>query len=167
MNTKRCGTCGTVKPVSEFYRKVNAKDGYASLCKECQASYRASRKKRDCELDKTRRASTTGAAQTLLYHAKGGAKKREIPCTITREWIEERLERGTCEATGASFVIETGKGAVHPFAPSLMRIDSDLGYTPENTQLVIWHYTVAKQQYSVEQLHTLARLIVNHAQKQH
>jgi len=37
---KRCSTtavhgCGKVKPVSEFSKAMNAKDGYLSICKEC------------------------------------------------------------------------------------------------------------------------------------
>ena len=35
MNTKRCGKCGQTKPVSEFFKSKNQKDGYRSRCKSC------------------------------------------------------------------------------------------------------------------------------------
>lgn len=35
MNEKKCKLCGSVKPVSDFYKHKLMKDGYANECKEC------------------------------------------------------------------------------------------------------------------------------------
>jgi len=34
-NFKRCGKCGAIKPVSEFYKQGTAKDGLEGRCKDC------------------------------------------------------------------------------------------------------------------------------------
>lgn len=39
METKKCGKCGQVLPVSEFYKKTASKDGYQYVCKKCAAAY--------------------------------------------------------------------------------------------------------------------------------
>jgi hypothetical protein len=38
-STKKCTKCGTVKPITEFYRQASAKDGFTTQCKKCQAAY--------------------------------------------------------------------------------------------------------------------------------
>lgn len=35
MNTKECKHCHQVKPLSEFHRRYDSKDGHYSWCKEC------------------------------------------------------------------------------------------------------------------------------------
>lgn len=39
MNTKICTKCGIEKPLDQFPRKSESKDGYASQCKECKHKY--------------------------------------------------------------------------------------------------------------------------------
>lgn len=52
---KRCNTCGEVKPLSEFYRNCDTKDGLAGLCKPCSnrasAAWRAANPQRARELE--------------------------------------------------------------------------------------------------------------------
>ena len=50
MNTKVCRRCGTEKPVGEFYKNKNLKDGLNSYCKKC--SYEARRKSMEKNPDK-------------------------------------------------------------------------------------------------------------------
>lgn len=71
------------------------------------------------------------------------AKDRSANVTITKQWIQERLDRGCCEVTGLPFVLTANKIA-NPWSPSLDQIIPGKGYTPENTQLVVWIYNVAK-----------------------
>lgn len=53
------------------------------------------------------------------------------------DWIEARLSK-CCELTGLLFDFDGGGDtAGHgPYSPSLDRIDSSKGYTPENTRVV-------------------------------
>jgi hypothetical protein len=33
---KRCGACGEVKPLTEFYRAAGKRDGLQNRCRECE-----------------------------------------------------------------------------------------------------------------------------------
>lgn len=39
IKTKKCSKCGTVKPITEFYKCNRTSDGYGYLCKVCHNSY--------------------------------------------------------------------------------------------------------------------------------
>jgi len=36
---KRCSECGQVKPITEYYKRKESKDGYNSKCKKCLLKY--------------------------------------------------------------------------------------------------------------------------------
>lgn len=95
----------------------------------------------------------------LLVAAKHRAKKAGLPCTLTREWIREKISAGTCEVTGIPFV--QGKLTAGPWSPSLDRIVGSLGYTPENTRVVVWAFNAAKGHWSDEDVLMLAKAVVS------
>lgn len=70
----------------------------------------------------------------ILSGIKQSAKKKNIPCNITKEWIKERLNSG-CEISGLPFDIH-GKAA--PESPSVDRINPHGGYTVENCRMILW-----------------------------
>ena len=63
---------------------------------------------------------------------KEGAKRRGIQFTLTLADMRRLMCRKRCAYTGLPFVREGG----HRQRPSLERLDSDKGYTKENTVLV-------------------------------
>lgn len=70
METKRCGKCGQLLPVSEFYKQTKSKDGYQYVCRHCQAEYRKSQ-------SKTCTTKTTNVSNTpLIASALDGKYKR-------------------------------------------------------------------------------------------
>jgi hypothetical protein len=74
------------------------------------------------------------------------------------EWIEERLTAGTCEVTGLPFGnVDSGHD---PRAPSIDRLDSSLGYTPDNCRLVVWVYNRAKFIWTDAVILEMARALV-------
>lgn len=40
MNSKKCTQCGAVKPLNQFNRMTQARDGYRSECKQCRKQTR-------------------------------------------------------------------------------------------------------------------------------
>jgi hypothetical protein len=77
----------------------------------------------------------------MLQRKKGGE------CTITTEWILEKLRKGVCEASypPLKLVFDTPR---HPLSPSLDRIDSsNPSYTPENTRLVANQINMARSNF--------------------
>lgn len=66
-------------------------------------------------------------------------------CTIDREFLLDRLRltRGRCELTGLRFCTDRDDEAGRPFAHSVDRIDSKLGYTRANIRIVCAGINVA------------------------
>ncbi len=77
-----------------------------------------------------------------LRRARSRAKKLGVEFSLTREWLEKKMDGGCCEVTGIYF--EFGNTPYHSFLPSLDRIDSSGGYTPDNVQVVVLIYNRAK-----------------------
>lgn len=119
-----------------------------SVVKENNARYYA--ENRDVIIAKAltrERASryTVGYIATRLRaQATQRARHRNLKCSITRDWVIERLDAGVCEATGLKFDYAKQGGRSAPRAPSLDRIDSAGGYTPDNTRVVVFQYNAAK-----------------------
>jgi len=80
-------------------------------------------------------------AKALIREAR---RRRPDGLEITEEWALERLLKGTCEVSGIPFVLDgVGQNAL---SPSIDRIDSSIGYTRQNSRLVVWLFNVAKGQ---------------------
>ena len=96
-------------------------------------------------LDRAKYAvSIPGRANIMFHNAK-----RRANCTITREWIENKLNLGVCEITGISFDLEpTLEFDSNPYAPSLDKINpKQKEYTPENTRVVLTAVNKALNEY--------------------
>ena len=104
-------------------------------------------------------------ATVLRSTAVNRARKLGLPCTLTKEWIEERLKGGVCEITGVKFDFKSlGKG-MRKYAPSLDRQNPKQGYTEENTRVVVWIYNLWKSTYSDNEVVEFAKIVVEAAGK--
>ena len=79
--------------------------------------------------------------------------------------IVPALIRGFCEATGMPFEFEllqkqNGNNFQHPFAPTIDRIDPDLGYESENVQVVVRGYNSLKGEGTSVQARQIAQALV-------
>jgi hypothetical protein len=72
-------------------------------------------------------------AWTLWAHAKKRAKKKAVPFTISRKFVEHLLSLGN-PTNGEPF--DLSLPAYHPGSPSLDRFKPELGYTPENVWML-------------------------------
>ena len=88
---------------------------------------------------KAYRETKHGRAVEMWHSHRRTAKVRGLEATLTKDWIEGKLN-GLCEATGLEFDLTGGRG---PKSPSLDRMDSSKGYTPENTRMVLWAINLA------------------------
>jgi hypothetical protein len=104
-------------------------------------------------------------ARRLFFAARIRAKSKKLDFNLTQEWIFEKLNYGKCCITNIPFKINLLKvnsrvGPSDPFSPSLDRINSQLGYTKENTQIVIWIYNSAKSCFSHDDVLILANALI-------
>lgn len=103
-------------------------------------------------------------AQYLWSRAKGRAARKGHEFTITKEWVQERLTAGVCEATGLPFDLDLGTAAEpNPWSPTVDRRDSRLGYTPDNCRLVAWVYNAAKNCWGDDIVLEMAEALVERA----
>ena len=88
---KQCGKCGKSKPVSEFHKNKNARDGLTFRCKNCQRIYH--REYRAANADKRKGYNTA-------YDIARRARERDADGNATAEQI-----RGRCELYGETCYI--------------------------------------------------------------
>lgn len=104
-------------------------------------------------------------AKYILKFTKARAKKRKREFSLTIPWIEKKLTAGVCERTGLSFDYKLGivdcLDSRNPYFPSIDRIDSSLGYTETNCQLVCVIYNYAKNEWRDADVLKMAIALVN------
>lgn len=103
------------------------------------------------------------AAIMMVRGAAERAVSKGVPFSISPEWAVERLKPGKCEVTGIPFDFNReglAPGVMNPFAPSLDRKTPKLGYTEENTRIVIWLYNAAKGGWTDENVLRMAEALV-------
>lgn len=98
-----------------------------------------------------------GRAKKLLGSCRCSSRSRGLDFAIGLDDILVQLSTGHCAATGLPFDMSSTRG---PFRPSIDRIDSRKGYVPGNIQVVAWMYNAAKQQYTADDVITMARALV-------
>lgn len=132
---KTCTLCGEGKPSTEFYTELRNKDQLTSRCKECHKS-----------VAKSARAKPRIRASLLVGGARHRAQAKGLPFELDNEWALERLLAGVCEVTGKEFCLKPpARGASRNlWSPSIDRVDSSLGYTRENSQMVVTGYNLLK-----------------------
>jgi hypothetical protein len=131
---KACPQCGVSKPYAEFSANASKADGLQSFCVICN-------RKAVADWGRARPEKTLRMAKRMCSVCRRSAAARNIDFDLAPQWFEERLVRGRCELTGLPFVFNRCR---NPFLPSPDRIDSDKGYTPDNTRLILWMLNSAK-----------------------
>lgn len=158
--------------------RVNAKnrEKYASNVEAARlkraAYYQANKEKwqgyhRDWA-DRNRNDPARRAKRTVTF-ARSRARKLGVPFDLDQDFLVERFEKGVCEVTGIPLVFscgDDGSKKVHPYSPSLDRIEPGKGYTKNNVRVVAYIYNIARSEYSDEQVLAFARALVASADKQ-
>ena len=141
---KKCCRCGKSKKLEKFRVDSRRIDGRRGACGKCE---RESDKARyhDTYTDKDKRISR------VLHAAKVRARKRNMPFTITMEDVAPQIEAGVCSLSGLQFsYAKSVRGRRNPYAPSIDRIDSSKGYTPDNIRVVCFGLNLMAADWGLE-----------------
>lgn len=91
-----------------------------------------------------------------LGSARERAKKNGLEFGLTSDWAKARWT-GNCELTGIPFVRSTGKGGgPGMYSCSLDRIDSKVGYIPDNCRFVLAGINALKGSGTDREMYDLA-----------
>jgi hypothetical protein len=156
---KRCKQCGVEKSPPEFYDCKRCRDGKSPRCRSCVLQRIAERRsdptflKAEQRRGAARYTSVKGRAQHLLHRARNSPDG----CTLTLDDVIRGIELGHCPITGIQFDLsnehlQLSGRTRNPYGPSLDRINPRVGYTPENTRVVIWQYNAMKGEISDDEV---------------
>jgi hypothetical protein len=88
-----------------------------------------------------RKQRVEAAMVAAITRTQARSKKLGRGFDLTLDWLLDKAEEQDfrCLLTGIEFYAEPpNQGRVHPYAPSLDRIEPSRGYTQDNVRIVIW-----------------------------
>ena len=154
----RCLVCGRSLDPSEFdshqeYAIRGHRDG---RCKECKR--KQNQEARENYDDKKRLYKTI---QARVLGASERAKRKGIPCTITKEFILDlwNKQNGICALSGIPMTYLLKEGRI-PTNISIDKIDRTKGYTIGNIQLVCMVCNQIKSDLTEEEMYNFCKKIV-------
>jgi hypothetical protein len=117
--------------------------------------------------DKKYRETMQGTVAGLYHSAVRNGSVKGLPVTISREQIRERLlTHPYCALTRIPFDLCLHRRyRANPFRPSLDRINSKNGYTPDNTRLVCVAVNFALNEFGESTFKFLCERYLQKAQK--
>jgi len=146
-----CCTCKESKPLSMYYKNSSSKNGYQNICKECDKIRTKARDKRKSNESLPfffkRLISGRMASMGSKYRRRGWGGK------LTVDLLMDKFNQqgGKCAISGIEMTHIAGKGKVKTNV-SIDRIESSLGYEPDNIQLVCYIVNIIKNDFSKEDL---------------
>jgi hypothetical protein len=149
---KVCFKCKTDKPYSLFFKHHLTTDGFHSWCKNCcTEGNKLSRAKQNSTIE--------GRARVFLQNAKKSAIKRQQVFALTVDDIVKCWEdqHGVCAYSGRQMKLD----ARQLETVSIERIDSAVGYTPENTVLVCQAINRMKSDFGLDDFYYLCQNVAD------
>ena len=144
--TKTCFKCKETKETSLFFRHHQTSDGFHSWCKSCcKEGNNKSKEKINSTIE--------GRAVIFLRNARNSAKKRNQEFNLSIEdivkcWNEQNQ---ICAYSGRKMELKAG----HLNTVSIERINSNIGYTKDNTILVCQAINRMKSNFNFEDFYNL------------
>ena len=136
---KQCPSCGLKKPLSEWPKNKASKNGYGSYCKPCHY----------------KRTSSRSLEQKMLSRSKSRALAKGLEHSLI---LENICIPKYCPLLGIELKDNTGTGkGNNPTSPSLDRLDSSKGYTPDNVWVISNRANEIKSNATLEELEAIVR----------
>ena len=155
----KCLVCGRSLDISEFdthetYEIRGYRDG---RCKECKRKQNL--EARQNYSDEKRLYKTI---QARVLNARDRAKRKGIPCTITKEFILDlwNKQQGLCAISKIPMTYEMDQGRIYTNL-SIDQIEQGRGYTEDNVQLVCMAVNQLKSDWDMNTVLYICNQIVN------
>ena len=157
-NKLRCLVCGRSLDPSEFdshteYAIRGHRDGRCKACKRKQNQEARKNYDNEKRLYKT--------IQSRVLNASGRAKRKGIPCTITKEFILDlwNKQNGLCAISKIPMTYEMDAGRVYTNI-SIDQIEQGKGYTEDNVQLVCMAVNQLKSDWDMNTVKYICKMII-------
>jgi hypothetical protein len=154
MTSKTCTKCQVPKPIAEFNKDQNRKDGFYPHCKGCRKNEtRKYREKYGKKISEYMRAYRQNNFKDILFKSmKARSRKRGIPFDLT---IDDIVIPERCPVLGIPIFYKAGNKRSNN-TPSVDRIDNTKGYTKDNILIVSWRANDIKADATGQELKTVA-----------
>lgn len=157
---RKCKVCKIEKPLEEF--PIVRKEYREHRCRECKRinhreharQKRANNEHRKYEREQAYLHRCRNPEKTMYKTAKRRAKQYERSFTIT---LDDIVIPKKCPLLGIE--LQMNKGGAADNSPSLDRIDTTLGYVPDNVKVISRLANIMKAHATNEQLLLFARNI--------
>ena len=162
MTTKRCFKCGAIKPIDDFYRHPQMADGHLNKCKECtMIDVRKNYSNRKTQYHAYDRMRYRNSKERYLDHIYNGIVQRcEGRCNRsyrvcgTVPLSREEWEK-FCKETDIEFMelydVWKKSGFKRSLAPSIDRVNNDMGYEINNMQWLTQSANSSKRDSTMEE----------------
>ena len=156
---KRCRQCGKKKSLSRFHADQKGRHGVRGSCRKCENA-------RKRESYRANISNEERKAHKILNAARQRARKRGADFSIAIEDVMPQIHLGACSVTGIPFNYESpGHGIRNPYGPSIDRIDSSKGYTPDNIRIVIFALNLMLADFGDEVFEHVAKTYLRERKK--
>lgn len=91
IKSKRCGRCGEIKPISEFYQHIGHRDGLASTCKKCDKE--RNKKYYESHIEKAKESSRKWYRNNVEHAKEQSRRWREANPEKRRQALRKWRER--------------------------------------------------------------------------
>lgn len=181
IETKECSACKQNLTLDKYYKKSNGKIA-GKLCKECVKEKNREYSKREDQVEKRKNrnknlpqhlrdlnkinnrlyyATKIGRVKSFLKTAKRRSVKFFEKTDLDEKYLFDLLG-DKCSVTGLEFDYTTHpRYKCNPLAPSIDRIDGNVGYVKGNVRFVIWQYNIMKSELSDDELLYFCERILN------
>ena len=160
--SKVCGHCKVDKPLTDYTKNNAAPDGLQYRCRACDIAYQVKRRAENYQelleygraYERNRRKDFDYRLKMLVNASKQRAKNKDREHTITVEDVKEIYPQdGCCPIFGMK--LEFNNAGFRETSPSIDRIDSTKGYTPDNIQIISWKANRVKGYATLQELEML------------
>jgi hypothetical protein len=147
-----CEICGD-NELNNFYKSLKSK------CKKCKSNQYKNRIDKKEYIKKQSEWTNKNIIKFRLLAAKNRALRDGIEFCLNKEIIEEKLklQNNKCFISKVPISFETK----NPHSISIDRIDSNLGYTENNTIIVTKFINICKNDYSLDDFYKLLKEVSN------